>query len=142
MTTRKEVTGVRDLDFSKWIRINLPDSKTGFMVTDMDFVLHNYKSKKQALVEVKTRCANVKMWQKSIYKRNADWIRLGMKASKKYPGWQTYGPFLVQFQKTSFEDGWCKVNGKKVTEDQLIKILSMDYPAEWCKKYKLDERTI
>ena len=44
--TRKEVTNFRCLDFSKWVRENLPDSSTGFSASDLDFVLWNWKTKK------------------------------------------------------------------------------------------------
>ena len=44
--TRKEQTGIRDLTFSRWVREKLPDSNTGFMVSDIDFFMYNYKTKK------------------------------------------------------------------------------------------------
>ena len=44
--TRQENTGIRDLTFSGWVRENLPNSATGFMVTDIDFYMYNYKTKK------------------------------------------------------------------------------------------------
>ena len=40
--TKPEITGKRDLTFSRWIRNNLPDSQDGFLVTDLDFLLCNY----------------------------------------------------------------------------------------------------
>ncbi len=62
--TRKEQTGIRDLTFSQWIRENLPDSNTGFMVSDIDFYIYNYKLKRCMLLEVKTHKAELKFWQK------------------------------------------------------------------------------
>jgi len=44
--TRKEFSNIRDLTFSQWIRNNLPDSSCGYMVSDLDFILQNYKTKK------------------------------------------------------------------------------------------------
>ena len=35
--TAKERTGMRDVKFSKWIREKLPDSNTGYSVSDLDF---------------------------------------------------------------------------------------------------------
>ena len=49
--TRQEVTGVRDLGFSNWIRKELPDSSTGFSASDLDFMLWNWKTKKIILLE-------------------------------------------------------------------------------------------
>lgn len=39
---------------SDWIREKLPDSANGFMVSDIDFVLFNYKTKKIIFIECKT----------------------------------------------------------------------------------------
>jgi len=30
---------------SDWVRENLPDSSTGFLVSDLDFILENWKTK-------------------------------------------------------------------------------------------------
>ena len=36
--TRPEITGKREIDFSLWVRKNLPDSQAdGFMASDIDF---------------------------------------------------------------------------------------------------------
>jgi len=53
--TRKEITGKRSLEFSGWVRENLPKSKTGFMITNQDWIFWNYNTKKLMLVEEKTR---------------------------------------------------------------------------------------
>lgn len=44
--TRKEFSGTRELLFSDWVRTKLPDSSTGFLVTDLDFIIFNYKYNK------------------------------------------------------------------------------------------------
>ena len=36
------------LKFSDWIRENLPSSEDGFMVSDVDFILYNYKTKRMS----------------------------------------------------------------------------------------------
>jgi len=124
--TRKEQTGVRNLDFSGWIREKLPDSKTGFMVSDLDFIFYNYKTKKLMLVEVKTRKGKMRTWQERLF------IMLDklIKASAADFGIKYYGFKCIRFESTSFKNGRCVVDGivnrKVVTESELIKILSME----------------
>lgn len=91
--TRKELTGIRDLTFSQWIRSNLPCSSTGFMVTDLDFILSNYKTKKIMLIEVKTRNADIKTWQKHIFTNLHKWIHNGISKD-----WTYLGFHLIQFE--------------------------------------------
>ena len=40
--TRQEITGTRDLRFSRWMRINLPKSNTGWVSSDIDFYIYSY----------------------------------------------------------------------------------------------------
>ena len=65
--TRPEFSGIRDLTFSGWIRKNLPDSSTGTLVSDLDFIIYNYKTKNILLLEIKTHNANLKKWQQDIF---------------------------------------------------------------------------
>lgn len=126
--TKPEITGKRDLTFSQWIKDNLPDSSTGFMVTDIDFVLHNYKTKKSMILEVKTRNKIIETWQKRLYENYHKWIKAGFDAD-----WEYRGTYVIRFENTSFKDGRCYVTSieknitKQVTERGLIKFLSMEY---------------
>lgn len=117
--TRPEWSGTRDLTFSQWIRTNLPDSSTGFLVTDLDFILFNYKTKKIMLVEVKTHGAFMKLWQSQMFTRLSEWIEAGIK------DWQFLGFHSIRFENTSFEDGKCWLNQKEVDPFQLKEFLSM-----------------
>ena len=117
--TRKEITGTRDLSFSSWIREKLPDSSTGYMATDVDFFLYNYKTKDIVILEVKTRKGDVKKWQRIFYKKLNEWIKKGITAD-----WTFHGVYLIQFENTCFEDGKCFLNRIEITEEQLIKKLS------------------
>ena len=65
--TRKEITGVRDLTFSGWVRRKLPDSSTGFSASDLDFILWNWKSKKVMMLEIKTRNSKPRIGQKIMW---------------------------------------------------------------------------
>jgi len=119
--TRQELTGTRDLEVSSWIRKNLPDSKTGFMVTDLDFILYNYKSKKLMLVEVKTRKAKMKTWQQNIFTMLDKIIKKGAADI----GVKYYGFHCIRFEGTFFNNGRCMFDDKLISETELIKTLSM-----------------
>jgi len=121
--TRKEQTGKRDLTFSQWIRENLPDSNTGFMVSDIDFYIYNYKLRRCMLLEVKTHKAELPFWQKNMYKLLAKWLSKGIDS-----GWSFYGFHFLRFENTCFVDGRCMLDTKLVTENEVIRFLSLKDP--------------
>lgn len=103
--TRQEVTGTRDLTISKWIRDNLPDSRTGFLASDLDFIVENWRSKKIAFLEIKTHRKNIEKkqkWQKILFSNIDRWVRRGICEEKS---WKYMGFFILLFDKTSFQDG-------------------------------------
>lgn len=117
--TRKEITGIRPLEFSQWIRDNLPDSSFGFMVTDLDFILYNYNTKNLMLLEIKTRNTNLRRWQKNIFNNLSRWLESGIDDN-----WNFLGFNVVKFQNTFFNDGECYLNNQKITEAELKIFLS------------------
>lgn len=122
--TRKEQTGERDLTVSGWIRENLPDSATGFMVSDLDFILWNYKTRRMMLVEVKTHGAKMKFWQENLFNVLHELITMSVKLVK--PPIDYRGFHCVRFEATSFEDGRCLFDRSIVNEQELIDLLSME----------------
>jgi len=118
--TRKEMTGKRSLDFSGWIRINLPDSSTGFSVSDLDFVLWNWKTRKVMLLEIKTRNATVKPFQHKMWCNIHNWIKNGIAKDWTYLGFN-----LITFENSFFTDGKCFLNKKEITEGELKIFLSL-----------------
>ena len=117
--TRLEFSGTRDLTFSGWIRQNLPDSSFGFLVTDLDFILYNYTTKKIILLEIKTRNAELKNWQKIIFKQLEKWIKQGIDKD-----WTFLGLHIVKFEKTFFNDGKCFLDNIEISETELQNFLS------------------
>lgn len=119
--TRQEVTGIRELGFSQWIREKLPDSQTGFSASDLDFVLWNWKTRKVMLLEVKTRMSYPRTGQKMMWENIHKWIKNGVDG-----GWQYLGFHLVQFENDeSFENGKCYLDNKEISEADLITFLSL-----------------
>jgi len=117
--TTKEHTNNRDLAFSYWVRSNLPDSSTGFLVSDLDFILQNYKTKKIMLLEIKTRNADMKQWQSKLFKQIDKWIRKSIDAE-----WEYLGFHLIQFENTYFDDGKVYFDRKESNEKAIKKALS------------------
>ena len=118
--TRKEVTGIRDLTFSGWIREKLPDSKTGFSVSDLDFILWNWRTKKVMMLEIKTRNSKPRTGQKIMWQNINKWIDNGIDND-----WNYLGFHLIQFENTNFDDGKCFLNYKEIKEQELINFLSL-----------------
>ena len=119
--TRTEQTGIRDLTFSGWIRKNLPDSNTGFMVSDIDFFMYNYKTQKCIILEIKTHNGTMKEWQRRMYSLISAWIEKGIDKE-----WKFYGCHVIIFEGTCFSDGLCRLDGRLVDEKELVKFLSME----------------
>lgn len=121
--TRKEFTGTRDLTFSGWIRDKLPDSNTGFVASDLDFVLWNWKTRKLMLLEVKTRSATMRKWQSMLFDMLDRLILYGSERIR--PPIEYYGFHCIRFENTDFTNGRCMFDRKIVSEEELINILSM-----------------
>lgn len=118
--TKPEFTKKRSLDFSQWVKYNLPDSSTGYIATDVDFFLYNYKTKKIAIVEVKLKKHELSTWQAIFFKKLSTWIKNGIEKD-----WEFVGFYFIQFENTNFKDGLCYLNGNEITENELIEILSL-----------------
>jgi hypothetical protein len=117
--TIKEKTGKRNLDFSGWIRRRLPDSYEGYVVSDLDFVLCNERTKKLMLIEAKCYNSVPRPWQKRLFSNLDRWIRNGIDSD-----WDYLGFHWILFSRTSPSNGYILFDGKAVTEEELIKLLS------------------
>ena len=122
--TRKEQSGIRNLTFSGWIREKLPDSSTGFLASDLDFILWNYKTRRLMLIEIKSHKANMRTWQERLFGMLDTIIKKGIEYVD--PPIEYYGFHCIRFENTCFQDGRCLYDNKEVDEDELIKILSME----------------
>ena len=119
--TRPEITGKRDIDFSRWIRKNLPDSSSGFLVSDIDFYIFNYKTKNHALVEIKTYTGQLKEWKRKMYERLGKWIKEGSEKE----GWNFKGFFLIK--KVVFEFRLsCFLNASSLIESIFSTLSCLD----------------
>jgi len=128
--TRSEITGIRSLEFSSWIREMLPKSSTGFMVSNQDWVFWNYKTKKLLLAEEKTRGGNLAPWFGNFIR---DVMNPALESYCPNHEIKYLGYYLITFEKDYPKNGkiWVWKFGTssprlETTESDLIKLLSME----------------
>jgi hypothetical protein len=120
--TRQEQTGKRDLHFSQWVRDRLPDSSTGFWVSDVDFILYNKNTKRMMLLEVKTRNGNVRPWQRELFSVIDSMLRLSAPHfGIEYKGWH-----VVKIEGVDPNSGAIYLDDKEMDRDGLRFYLSME----------------
>jgi len=134
--TRREKTGKRDLTFSQWVRDNLPDSSTGFRVTDLDFVFFNEETNTLMLMETKQNGAEVRHFQSRLFYIIDALLSVGSKVvipgvgRIKYLGFHT-----LRFENKGFDDGKAWFDGKEITADLFKQMIEEKFQ-------KHDERSI
>ena len=117
--TKPEYTFIRNNYFSLWIRENLPDSSTGFVVSDIDIILYDWNLKKIMLLEVKLKNKQIEKWQINLFNNLHKWISKGICDS-----WQYLGFHSVIFENTNFIDGKVFFDNKEIIEEELKEKLS------------------
>ncbi len=121
---RQEQTGVRNLDFSGWVRRTLTSEK-GFTAFDVDFVFRDYKRKLIQLVEVKTHCGRLSTLQRIALGELAQIMEAGITAGKPTLGWRWCGMHELRFEHTSPENGRMIWDGVEVSAEELTRLLEM-----------------
>lgn len=108
---------------SSWIREQLPGSTTGFLVTDVDFLLVNRPSKTFQFLEVKQHGREIPKWQREVFDTVSDFMAAGVMNSAST--WTFLGWHLLTFERSGFKDGRAWLNGQLVTEAEVRTWLSM-----------------
>ena len=112
--------------FSKWIRKKCKKSEDGMVVSDIDYVLVDYKLKRIKILEEKTSGATQVVFPQT---RITNLIKLAVKkyTGEEMKGWVYEGFFVISFDK------WCpldskdiRVNGLVVTADQLKRFIDFE----------------
>jgi hypothetical protein len=122
--TRTEQTGIRNLDFSGWIRRTLTSAK-GFTVFDVDFIFRDYERKLLQMVEVKTHGADLSTMQRIALGELALILQNGIQHSSAQNGWRWCGFHVLRFEGTSPANGKIMWDGQLVSEKQLVELLEM-----------------
>lgn len=102
-------------EFGLWLREQKEiSSNIGYIATNLDYIWENYKTGEWMLIEEKRYKADVTKCQKTQYKN----LFKNITKSKYFKGIH-----LLQFEKTSPEDGKIFLNRKEITKEQLINFL-------------------
>jgi len=104
--------------FNDWVRKNLPDSQTGFLASDLDLILYNYKTKKVMLLEIKTRKADLKNWQRVMFAHLDNWIKKGC------DNFEYLGFHIIRLENTDLTIGRIMLDNNLITVDEIKKFLT------------------
>ena len=107
--------------FSNWLFANLPSSSEWTIISNIDYIVADYKTKKFFILELKTKWNQMKDRQKGLY--NMLHRRL-INTNEGYDDRTFVGTYLIQFAWTNFYDGPVTIQGtniikKKIDEETL-----------------------
>ena len=112
--TRKRNDG-HSTEFGLWLREqNEIDSKLGYLAYNLDYIWRNYKTGEWMMIEEKRYMSEMRFPQKETFKA----VHLACRHDKKYKGF-----YLLQFEKTSPDDGDIYINGKLSSRQELFDLL-------------------
>jgi len=111
--------GTGSTPFSDWLREQKDiGSNMGYVASNLDYIWQNYRTKQWMLIEEKVYMSVPTWSQTQLFK-----FLIGrLKYDPKF-----YGFFLVQFERTSPDDGYTYINHERVTKEMLIKFLRFEY---------------
>jgi len=108
--------------FSNWLFKNLPKSSEWVIISNIDFVVCDYKMKKFILIELKTKWNQMQPRQKNLY--NMIHRRL-MKTNEWVDDRTFVWTYCICFEWTNFEDWWVTIEWtnilKKPVDEQTLK---------------------
>lgn len=123
--TRKANDISRFTQFSMWIRKWCKDSKDGLSLTNLDYVVIEYRKKKFFLLEEKQYMSNLKPGQKIIFKLLDNF----MKNNIDFDGYEYWGFYLIQLPEELPGNGM-KLNYKPITSEELKN--HIDFKEKFC----------
>ncbi|MEM6320641.1 MAG: hypothetical protein AAF960_23430 [Bacteroidota bacterium] len=116
-----------------WTAEHLPNKKS-FFISDLDLIIRDARNDKEhiMLIEIKRYMGKVAVCQQSTFDVLHKLINAGLHALKNQVRCKNgishkikyHGFHLLQFERSSFEDGKVYFDGKEVSEQQLINVLS------------------
>lgn len=109
--------------FGRWINRRCRDSRDGLSVTNLDYVIEDFNRKRMMLLEEKTRGGVLHPAQRMTFKVLDRMLRAGSETDG-YAYWGFYLLVLPPLAETPCEG--MTLNGKAITEDQLIAHMNFD----------------
>jgi len=104
--------------FGRWLREQPEiDSDKGYIATNVDYMWRNYETGQWMLIEEKRYGAEIKHWQREMF-------TLLTWCARHHPRFR--GFHIVQFEKTSPEDGKIFLDGNEITVVQLLAFLRFE----------------
>ena len=116
-----EFTSKYEQFFSNWLFANLPSSSSWTIISNIDFVICDYKTKKFFLLELKTKGNQMKDRQKGLYNMIHKRLR---RTNQWVDDWTFVWTYCVCFAWTNFNDGpvtiqWTNIIKKPIDEETL-----------------------
>lgn len=112
MTRKRNDT--HSTEFGLWLREQKEiSSEVGFIATNLDYIWSNYKTKEWMLIEEKRYKAKRTFVQCNLFSVLHNSIK-----DSKYKGFH-----VIQFEKTSPQNGKIYLDGKLISKQNLIKFL-------------------
>ena len=106
-------------EFGLWLRKQREiDSRYGFVASNLDYIWQNYKTKQWMLIEEKRYLSNPTWSQMRLF----EFLIEKIKYDPKF-----YGFFLIQFERSSPDDGNVYINYKQITKKILIEFLKFEF---------------
>lgn len=110
--TTPEKTHLRSNSFSEWMKRELPGSEDGTLITDLDFVVKNWRSNNKMLfIEEKCNRAEVPVWQRKVYEDIVSCVNKSGVMVAEFA--------VITFERYNFEDGRVWLNGEQSDEDEI-----------------------
>lgn len=105
-------------EFGIWLRKQKEiDSKLGFVTTNLDYIWQNYKTGEWMLIEEKRYMSLLRFPQSKLL----EIVDRVAKHDRNYRGFH-----IIQFEKTSPDDGSIYLDGKQITREQLVLFLRFE----------------
>lgn len=130
--TYRKTSYSSDPGFFDWTSTNLPDPGS-YWITDVDAVIRDRQGR-VLLLEIKRQRANVKTHQAvtlaaldyALRQANGKTFTATVNGRTISQTIDYQGCYVLQFEKTGFEDGAVYLNGQEVTEAEVRRVLSFE----------------
>lgn len=98
---------------------NLPKSSEGVIISNIDFVICNYETKKFIIIELKTKWNEMKLRQKQLY----NMLHRRLMHTNNLDNRSFEGTYCIRFMGENFSDPvfiqWTNIKEKRIDEETL-----------------------